>query len=246
MLCTLSILQIDSIRRRLTMTLEFSYFTSSSSDRGRRDLQEEETNGEEPSFQPMLLVIIIGVTILLVAIIVGVIITQRRKRARLAARNSIVSYRFGRPVDKNTLKVIRGKVTHTLFPVRVIVKSTDDDLQYYDPESNTTVKHSIMGNDTDSSASEESNERRSRASATTASVDEKICAICLEGYKVGDEIALTVGCEHVFHRRCILSWSQLKRECPVCRIEMWESKAFDKLEKDVADQVINSNNNTPV
>ena len=60
------------------------------------------------------------------------------------------------------------------------------------------------------------------------------CSICLEGYTVGDILARpkTVssssenrtgsndkgGCNHWFHKKCILEWLQKHNECPLCRV----------------------------
>ena len=42
------------------------------------------------------------------------------------------------------------------------------------------------------------------------------CSICLEHYKPND-IVKTLGCTHVFHRRCLDSWLQTALKCPLCR-----------------------------
>jgi len=44
------------------------------------------------------------------------------------------------------------------------------------------------------------------------------CAICLEP-KVGGEVLRTVPCLHTFHVQCIDPWLQLKRTCPVCKMD---------------------------
>ena len=48
------------------------------------------------------------------------------------------------------------------------------------------------------------------------------CTICLETYKVGDEIAYSYhpSCHHAFHKSCIVEWirsDSRKNECPICR-----------------------------
>lgn len=45
------------------------------------------------------------------------------------------------------------------------------------------------------------------------------CPICLENYKVGDEIAWSRNddCYHAFHLECILGWLMKHDECPLCR-----------------------------
>lgn len=41
------------------------------------------------------------------------------------------------------------------------------------------------------------------------------CPICLDDIKHDDK--LVTSCHHVFHRRCILAWNAIKKECPICR-----------------------------
>ena len=47
----------------------------------------------------------------------------------------------------------------------------------------------------------------------------ELCAICLGGYKAGDEVSrsTTGRCQHLFHRGCIAGWLVRKSICPVCR-----------------------------
>jgi hypothetical protein len=47
----------------------------------------------------------------------------------------------------------------------------------------------------------------------------KSCPICMEEYKVGDEICWSrnTDCYHAFHLDCILSWLMENDECPMCR-----------------------------
>lgn len=47
----------------------------------------------------------------------------------------------------------------------------------------------------------------------------KSCPICLEEYKVGEEIAWSKNdqCAHAFHLDCALDWLMDHDECPVCR-----------------------------
>jgi hypothetical protein len=47
----------------------------------------------------------------------------------------------------------------------------------------------------------------------------KVCPICMEPYKAGDEIAWSKNeeCHHAFHLDCILNWLMNNDECPMCR-----------------------------
>lgn len=112
-------------------------------------------------------------------------------------------------IDNATKSVIRAKVVSEIFTTK-IVKDTD---LYHDPEANTV----------------EWVEGSCNKDAT--------CSICIDHFAEGDVVA-TSRCSHVFHRDCIMGWSQIKSECPVCRQGMWEATAFDKLEQDVVEQLL--------
>jgi hypothetical protein len=55
---------------------------------------------------------------------------------------------------------------------------------------------------------------------TQASTD--ICAICQDGYVVGNEKRTLNICHHSFHRPCIDTWFQENVHCPVCRHDIRE------------------------
>lgn len=47
-----------------------------------------------------------------------------------------------------------------------------------------------------------------------------LCGICLEQYNIGDEVCFSINqdCDHIFHKKCILSWLMMRHEdCPNCR-----------------------------
>ncbi|KAM3174685.1 hypothetical protein ACTXT7_010036 [Hymenolepis weldensis] len=43
-----------------------------------------------------------------------------------------------------------------------------------------------------------------------------VCSICLEKYKVNDEI-MSLHCQHDFHQPCLATWLNQKGSCPICR-----------------------------
>ena len=49
----------------------------------------------------------------------------------------------------------------------------------------------------------------------------KLCPICLEAYKVNEEIAWSKNdhCYHAFHLDCIMEWLMENYDCPMCRRE---------------------------
>ena len=43
------------------------------------------------------------------------------------------------------------------------------------------------------------------------------CAVCQDGYEVGNERRSLNACHHTFHKSCIDTWLQENVHCPVCR-----------------------------
>ncbi|KAI3437094.1 RING-type E3 ubiquitin transferase [Psidium guajava] len=54
------------------------------------------------------------------------------------------------------------------------------------------------------------------------------CSICLEEFEMGEE-AKETGCKHRFHGRCIFSWLELHRSCPLCRCRICPDSASRRL-----------------
>lgn len=51
------------------------------------------------------------------------------------------------------------------------------------------------------------------------------CAVCLDDFKLDDEVRLLIRCGHTFHVECIDPWLKTKkRSCPVCKVEAWVSE----------------------
>ena len=67
------------------------------------------------------------------------------------------------------------------------------------------------------------------AAATTLSTVETttadICAVCQDGYGMGNERRQLNVCHHTFHRGCIDTWFQENVHCPVCRHDIREPAA---------------------
>ncbi|KAL0919703.1 hypothetical protein M5K25_011817 [Dendrobium thyrsiflorum] len=49
------------------------------------------------------------------------------------------------------------------------------------------------------------------------------CAVCLEGFQVGDRCRLLPICRHSFHANCVDSWLMKTAICPICRSRVRES-----------------------
>ncbi|XP_072514436.1 RING finger protein 122 [Salminus brasiliensis] len=41
------------------------------------------------------------------------------------------------------------------------------------------------------------------------------CAVCLEDFKIRDEIGM-LPCQHGFHKRCLVKWLEVRCVCPMC------------------------------
>ena len=51
-----------------------------------------------------------------------------------------------------------------------------------------------------------------------AALKDEICAICLDGYKVGERTGL-LSCNHLYHKDCIYTWLNTSKSCPLCRAQ---------------------------
>lgn len=59
------------------------------------------------------------------------------------------------------------------------------------------------------------------------------CCICLEEYKVGDDIAWSrhPECNHAFHKACIGKWLESNSGCPICRKPFYRKRTVVQQEK---------------
>ena len=53
--------------------------------------------------------------------------------------------------------------------------------------------------------------------------NQKVCNICLEAFKQGDEMR-TLQCKHNYHRQCIDRWLAQVASCPICKQEIQNSR----------------------
>ena len=45
------------------------------------------------------------------------------------------------------------------------------------------------------------------------------CVICFDKYEKKDKIT-TLECNHIFHHKCIVGWTNQNKSCPLCRINL--------------------------
>ncbi|KAI8613177.1 hypothetical protein BC830DRAFT_1066857 [Chytriomyces sp. MP71] len=50
--------------------------------------------------------------------------------------------------------------------------------------------------------------------------DTQCCPICLVDFGMGDTVLEFPGCEHCYHRACLVEWLKVSRKCPTCRREL--------------------------
>ncbi|XP_066276947.1 RING finger protein 24-like isoform X5 [Branchiostoma lanceolatum] len=50
-------------------------------------------------------------------------------------------------------------------------------------------------------------------------LSDKTCAVCLEDFKLMEEIGLCP-CGHAFHRKCISKWLEIRNTCPMCNSQV--------------------------
>lgn len=58
----------------------------------------------------------------------------------------------------------------------------------------------------------------SDATLPVAALAQESCAICLDGYKIGDKTGL-LSCNHMYHKDCIYTWLKTSKTCPLCRAQ---------------------------
>mmetsp|Transcript_62234 Transcript_62234/g.69636 ORF Transcript_62234/g.69636 Transcript_62234/m.69636 type:complete len:332 (+) Transcript_62234:106-1101(+) len=46
------------------------------------------------------------------------------------------------------------------------------------------------------------------------------CSICLGEYEKGDELVSLNPCQHVFHEKCISTWTNHNTRCPLCNVDL--------------------------
>ncbi|MBA0806918.1 hypothetical protein Gohar_022758 [Gossypium harknessii] len=126
--------------------------------------------------------------------------------------------RFARDANNNPmnlgLKVINMKVVvKVVLDVNMI---EDDDIDYDDELINESLMNAMI-NFTPASRSSVEGLERVKWDSMTKREDE--CAICLDEFVKGEEVA-SIPCGHGFHNGCIIKWLETSHLCPLCRYQM--------------------------
>ncbi|KAK8298396.1 hypothetical protein V6Z11_D05G251200 [Gossypium hirsutum] len=126
---------------------------------------------------------------------------------------SILSY--ARQIHSNPINSTRKLIS---FDVEVIIKvpvNVDDEA---DDDDDDEVNEP---NDDDDDDGDALNFKPATyfSVQTLRSSTNKECAICLNEFSEGDEVA-SMPCTHVFHDGCIVKWLKTSHLCPLCRFQM--------------------------
>lgn len=106
--------------------------------------------------------------------------------------------------DQNTTETVPqiSNVEMSLFPIQLSVATEDFNLEDLQPFDKEMAEAEHISN-----------------SIENVSNSIQICSICLEEYKVGEDIGWSRNseCHHAFHKDCIIEWLKSNDDCPICR-----------------------------
>ncbi|KAK4369877.1 hypothetical protein RND71_009352 [Anisodus tanguticus] len=87
------------------------------------------------------------------------------------------------------------------------------DVENGKPESNTMHKKEMFG------LKQNGIKTFSRVVKQWKDIDKDECTICLDQFKVGDNL-MHLQCDHKFHSCCLVPWLENYAYCPCCRMEI--------------------------
>ncbi|XP_062075960.1 E3 ubiquitin-protein ligase SDIR1-like [Humulus lupulus] len=91
-----------------------------------------------------------------------------------------------------------------------------------------TIRITTTDNDNDSDSSDRNDNnnditrvlKNMKYKKSKENEDEQVCAVCLEEFSNGEEVAITT-CNHSYHNPCITKWLALRKSCPYCRKQLF-------------------------
>ena len=139
--------------------------------------------------------------------------------------------KFKRTTSKFKRKEIKRKFLNTLGVFTYVLD--DEDFVFCEFEKEIKVKlpnskvrsveETIYWNTTEENNAEDQKFQVTRVVSTT----DPSCAICYDGYKIGEKIVFSKNkrCPHHFHHSCIMKWygKAFTNECPMCK-EVYKDK----------------------
>jgi hypothetical protein len=107
----------------------------------------------------------------------------------------------------------------------LVERDAEKSYRFNHPKSDLVIQRQRKSNWLDnisnviSSESKNSNGIAEMENVSTSANSVQLCAICLEVYKVGEDIGWSRNplCHHVFHKECILESLKTHNSCPICR-----------------------------
>jgi hypothetical protein len=97
----------------------------------------------------------------------------------------------------------------------LVEKDDAKSFRFNHPKSDLVIQRQRKSNRLDIKKDKEVDTTSSDVSSNSV----QLCAICLEDYKVGEDIGWSRNplCHHVFHKDCILESLEANNSCPICR-----------------------------
>ena len=97
----------------------------------------------------------------------------------------------------------------------LVEKDDAKSFRFNHPKSDLVIQKQRKSNRLDNKKHKEADTTSSNVSSNSV----QLCAICLEDYKVGEDIGWSRNplCHHVFHKDCILECLEANNSCPICR-----------------------------
>ena len=126
-------------------------------------------------------------------------------------------------ITSSTIEDLVNSIFLTANFRRFIHTMTDDVIEeiitqsLQDLEYDSYYNYGSFGT-TEAVGGEEEEKREIEFTTSQYNVESSIkeCSICLVDFEENDDIA-NLTCKHIFHKNCIVEWSNRKAECPNCR-----------------------------
>lgn len=149
---------------------------------------------------------------------------QEKEERRMLVLTSILHRKVIQKDSKKDEMENESSLGNVLKSVLQMPSSQQEDI-----EKNESDEEDRFPNKQDIVVSDESNTKLPEKNKEE--YDSKVCSICLEKYKKGDEICYSKNpkCDHAFHTECISIWCIKNSLCPLCRNDFVYENADEKI-----------------